>query len=121
MSGDWRVDVLIAFIGAIGCIVPGWLAYKGAVVGRDPKPETEQHGTVAWEARENRKLIAIEASRVRDFVSHEHDETRRQMREAIRDMAAQHEETRRKMREHSSHTVPWDVIASLAKLKGNAE
>ena len=134
MSGDWRVDVLIALIGAVGLIVPGRLAYKGAKVGKDPKPEIENHGTVAWEAAQNRKLVATEASRVRDFVSHEHDETRRQMREAIRDMAAQHEETRRQMREairdmaaqheetracirDAHNPVPWEMAATLAKVK----
>lgn len=117
VTGDWRVDVLIAFIGAIGLIVPGWLTYKGATVGKDPRPAIESHGTVAWEAAQNRRLVSSEASRVRDFVAHEHDETRRQMREAIRDMAQQHEETRRQIREHASGTMSDQLLAAIAKLK----
>ena len=116
MSGDWRVDVLIALIGAIGLIVPGWLAYKGAKVGKEPKPAVEQHGTVAWEHQQTRNLITAEAGKTRDFLAREHDETRRQIREACDRMGQQHEETRRQIRE-CAVDVPWDMLAALAHLR----
>lgn len=92
MSGDWRIDVAIALIGAIGLIVPGWLAYKGNNVGKDEKPSTEAHGTLAWEH-----------SKTRDFIAREHDETRRQIREACTTMEGQHAETRRQLRDEVHH------------------
>lgn len=92
LSGSWYIDIGIALIGAIGLIVPGWLAYKGSKVGKNPSPATEPHGGLAWEH-----------SKTRDFISREHDETRRQMHDGLREMRGLH------------HTT---VLALLSETKG---
>ena len=78
MTGNAWIDILIALIGAFGLIVPGWLTYRGSKLGKDKQPAVEQHGSLEWQLS---KTLGAEASRIRDFIAREHDETRRQVRE----------------------------------------
>lgn len=86
MSGDWRIDVLIAIIGAIGLIVPGWLTFRGAKLGKESSPAIAPHGSNSWEHEMARKHLHDECSRMREAVSREHDETRRCLRETEREI-----------------------------------
>lgn len=105
MSGSWIVDVVIALIGALGLIIPGWLTYKGMKVGKTPQPANEPHGTEAWEHSRSRDAITKDGSKTRDMVAREADETRRQLQDGFRELRDQ------------NARVPWELLATIAKLR----
>ena len=74
MRADLIVAIIVALIGALGLIVPGWLAYKGRQLARRNSPyKPDPHGAEDWQH-----------STTRDLVSREHSETRRVIRSLMR-------------------------------------
>lgn len=80
MSGNLWVDVAIALIGAFGLIASAWLTYKGTRVGKTDSPPLIDHGSEHGEH-----------SRTRDFIAREHDETRRQAQDGLREIRDAHD------------------------------